>query len=180
MEEQEQEETSQFVIPTRRWTNQTIRTPWDGPIHRTGTLPILVPKRAANWLIKYCFAKPYVEGAEQAAPVSPMGSPEVPQPVDDSAILNHPTVEDAETPPPDPELLQQPGTVILPETWQSECVRRLGEMDGDAIAQIKGISGPMAELIASSKPLDWEKLSKIINERQSRSLQVWIEGQGQG
>lgn len=166
--------TSLFVVPLRRWINQTIRTPWDGPITRNGNLPLLVPGRAAKWLIDRCFAELYVEGAEQSAPVAPLGSPEVLQPVDESAILNHPTIEDIKAPGGEELLPEQ--NLSPPESWQSTCIQRLDGMSADEISQIRGISAPMAELIFNSKPLNWEKLSSTINERQSKSLQAWIEG----
>lgn len=171
---EEQEPTSMLVVPLRRWINQTIRTPWDGPITRNGNLPLVVPARAGKWLIDRCFAELYVEGAEQSAQVAPLGSPEVPQPIDESAIINHPKVEDIKTPEGEQMLPEQ--NLSPPESWQSTCVERLNGMTADEISQIRGISAPMAELIFNSKPLDWEKLSSIINERQIKSLQSWIEG----
>ena len=171
---EEQEPTSMMVVPMRRWINQSIRTPWDGPITRNGNLPILVPARAGRWLIDRCFAQLYVEGAEQSAQVAPPGNPEVPQPIDESAIIDHPKVEDIK--PLGDESVVSEQNPVLPESWQSTCAERLNGMNADEISQIRGISAPMAELISNSKPLNWEKLSTIINERQIKALQSWIEG----
>jgi hypothetical protein len=169
-----QEPTSMIVVPMRRWINQTIRTPWDGPITRNGNLPITVPARAGKWLIDRCFAELYVEGSGQTAQVAPLGSPEVPQPLDESAIIDHPKVEDIK--PPEGEATTPEQNLSPPESWQTICVERLNGMSADEISQIRGISAPMAELISNSKPLNWEKLSTIVNERQIKSLQSWIDG----
>lgn len=149
------------IVPTTKWTRLLMPVPRGGVVRRASLLSL--NDRTAEWLVSNGYAIKLDDDTATVQAPYVHSSLESPSAEEIAAAVEEP-VQDAVA---DVQLKLQSEIVNFFNTTEAE----------DIISAIKGIGIKTAKDLVQSRPLDWDIVQTILNDRQMDSAIAWANNQ---